>query len=218
MKQNKRILFPVIIALIIVLSSILSKYNIKKNQTSINSSTNINIEYISFSSSNPEMNFSFDYPKNWKKDKITTGEFEKYTNITIWAPQNDNEGATPEIHVSVFPFSSKGSRYQNLEDLLNYIRNKGQLISEKETSISEIKAKDLSVASTQMFSEKLGLDPSVFYNLRLTRKVSMRERHIIFKKNDRLYDFGYGSAKADYQKYEPIFDHMVAAFKFTKEK
>ena len=166
--------------------------------------------YAAYQNYDP-LKFSFEYPKNWIKNKIKTYGGEGLT-ISIMGPLNEYKTQNAEMKIIITP-SERCAEPNILEKYMKYrvIRNiyrDLKIISQIRTHFSNTNFE----AIDSIISYSLPVDSSKSLYIKIIK------RALIAKNNHRFYELSYLADHIEFDKYLEAYEHAKETFKIVEMK
>lgn len=162
--------------------------------------------YLTYTSKNPELNFTFKHPPDWKPAE-SQGKREHYTTVDVVGPWDK------ENSFSVgFSITNRSAEGKDAGKLLNeYLKTAGRFSQFK--TISE---KNISIDKTKTMSS------AYRYLMRLpmrklnSKDVLMKGETFFLIRDGKSYRFTFTGTAKQFDRYLPVFKKMIKTFQFTQ--
>ena len=165
-------------------------------------------KYIAFETKNPALDFTFEYPEDWKPHEFQ-GQSEKYDSVQVMGPRDEKNELTLSFSITVKPFDKDHA--DSSEELLSeYL--------ERSNNLAQIKVLD--TKKIQMGGQKTSL--AIFqYVDRLpawktnARDVLMKKATGFVNKADKFYRFTFSGTAEQFRQNEDVLKQIIKTFQFN---
>lgn len=164
-------------------------------------------QYISFETKNPALDFTFDYPENWKPYE-TQGQSEKYDSVQVMGPKDEKNEFNVSMSITVKPL---GNNHPNPSQLLSeYLKRSNNLSNFKvlETKKIQMGGRETSLAVFQ-YIDRL---PTWKTN---ARDVLMKKATGFISKADKFYRFTFSGTAEQFRQNEDVLKQIFKTFQFN---
>ncbi|MCS6805581.1 MAG: hypothetical protein NZ823_10630 [Blastocatellia bacterium] len=159
--------------------------------------------YSRFTSTNPNLDFSFLYPSDWAVREV---QGKEYDEVFIRGPRNEEDTYNLSIIVRVIPANSK------LDTLvMNYVERNKHF-----SNFREISRATGSLADTEAAEIEVGYTIPLPINSVNAKETLVIERIIFLEHGDRLYEIAYKGVARDYHRYLEAFRNVARTFEFSE--
>ena len=168
-----------------------------------------NLKYERYSSKDIEINISMDYISGWLYSEHR-GSNDSYAQVIFYELAKKDK--TSRVGMAVTVEKSSKVRFQPLtleamaDDLLNKrLKFKdARILSKVNTSLFDTEALDIEL-SYKTLDKLYSADAKL---------IPVKERIIIFKRNDRFYTLRYENTEEEFNKFAQAFTHCIGTLKF----
>jgi hypothetical protein len=162
-----------------------------------------------YASKNPEMNIAIDYIAGWYH-KEHRGDNNSYVGVVFY---ENRKGNVPKalIGLTIKKSSKVKVQYHTLEEFADNLLSKrlkfkeARVLSKTKVQLSGVEA--ISIELTYKSVDQLYVvEPKL---------ISMQERVILFKRNDKFYTLRYENTTQEFSKFAKAFTRISASIKFN---
>lgn len=164
-------------------------------------------QYISFETKNPALDFTFEYPEDWKPYE-TQGQSEKYDSVQVMGPKDEKNEFNISMSITVKPLGNDRSNPSEL--LSGYLKRSNNLSNFKvlETKKVQLGGQETSFAIYQ-YTDRLPIWK------KNTREVLMKKGTGFIRKDDKFYRFTFSGTAEQFRQYEPVLERMIKTFRIN---
>lgn len=162
-----------------------------------------------YSSRDSELDISLDYIPGWKINE-QKGSFDSFSQV-VFLESNRGEKTLPSMIVLTVKRESKVKFSPKTIDAAyaDIVNKRKNFKDSKVLSESRMKLLGTEAVEFELSYRALDLPESLKAKL-----VPMRERVVIFKKNDKFYILRYENFAADFERLNPAFSQIIKTLKF----
>lgn len=169
-------------------------------------------KYARYSGKDPELNLTVDYISNWIS-REHKGPNNSYVSVLFFEDTKDKDFKARMV-VTVSGILQNDVKPLSLDEKAdNLVTGRlkfkdANLLSKSKTILYGLEAMDIVMGYKAM--NKLNSTDG--------KLIPVKEKMVIFNKNNKLYFLRYEGSLADFNKYLPAFTHMLKSLKFKADK
>jgi hypothetical protein len=167
------------------------------------------IKYDRYSNTDPSLNLSMDYILGWEHD-VQYGSRGSFVQVLFIEHMPEGKTYAGMMVVTVKDRSKLKLETPTIEGIKDDIIEKRFHFKEPKL-LSAAKTKFLGREAIEFTLSYTALDS---FNKLSAKFVPIKERIIIFERNDKFYIIRYENLADDFDKYSKAFDHIVRSIKF----
>ncbi len=165
-------------------------------------------KYVDYVSTEPSLAVRFQIPEGWGVQR-EQGKVERYHQIRIRGPRNQEDTYTCYLSVRASPLQSYGGKFGSVEELVSnyksHLFQDPQILVQHPVKVAGIAAQELLVSFT--------IPPLHQPNLK-SIPIPVRTRSCFFERSPYLYELIYSADAREFERYVEAFDRLVRTFRF----
>lgn len=166
-----------------------------------------------YSSKDPDLDITLDYISGWKITE-QKGSFGSFSQVVFSEPTREDKTLLAIIVLTVKKESKVNFSPKTIEGAYADLINKRKSFKDaKVLSESKIKLVRIEAIESELSYRAIDLPESLKAKL-----VPIRERVIIFKKNDKFYSLRYENFANDFGRFNEAFSNIVRTLRFKDSK
>ena len=166
------------------------------------------MKYEKYSAVDPKLNLSMEYIKGWTCT-VQYGSLDSFVQAVFCEPGKDGIFAGI-MAVTVKDSSKAGFSPKTIDGMLEDLIRRHM----KYNSAKVVSKTRRNILGEDAFDVKFSYRSLNSFESAKAKIVPMKERVIIFKKDDKFYSIRYETLAENFNKYEKAFDHIVKSIKF----
>lgn len=171
------------------------------------------VKFEKYSSKDPLINITMDYISGWQNDEVR-GSYNSYAQVMFFPFKKGEKGPRTIITVTVRDISKVEFNPLTAEAAVGDLLAK-RMQFKKSRVLSKSKMKLLNTEAIAIELSYLTLENLLSVNSKL---IPVKEKVIIFKKNNNFYFLRYENSAEGFDKYSSAFMHMVKTIKIKDNK
>jgi len=171
------------------------------------------VKFEKYSSKDPLINISMDYIKGWQYSE-TRGSYGSYAQVMFFQFKKGEKGSRVIMEVTVKDSSKIQLAPLTLQKVVDDLLAKRMMFKDAKV-LSKSNMSLLNTDAIMIELSYLTLENLLSVNSKL---IPVKEKVIIFKKNNNFYFLRYENSAEEFDKYSSAFMHMVKTIKIKDNK
>jgi len=167
------------------------------------------MKYERYAATDPKLNLSMDYISGWTH-KVQYGSLDSFVQVVFYAPGRKNNTFEGMMVVTVRDSSKAGFSPRTIDGMLSDLIRKYM----KYDSAKVVSKTRKDILGEDAFTIEFSFRSLNSFDSKKAKIVPMKERIVIFQKDDKFYTIRYEILAENFDKYEKAFAHIVKSIKF----